>query len=88
MPPANVGNISTASVGRVKVTANNGEKEKMVVVGVVEDLSSEAEAAELSGEETEGKSVELSGAKAGENTPRVFGEKTQKDAAQDFGVEA
>ena len=56
--------------------ANNGVKEKKVVVGVVEGLSSKAEAAELSG------------TKAGENTLRVSAKNTWKSAARDFGVEA
>jgi hypothetical protein len=71
-----VGNISAASVGRVKGTPNNGEKEKMIVIAAVEDLSSEAEAAELSG------------AKVGEDTLRISAKKTQKGAARGFGVEA
>jgi hypothetical protein len=46
-----VGNISATSVGRLKDTPNNGVKQKMVVVGAVEDLSTKAkaDAAELSG---------------------------------------
>ena len=65
MLPASVGNISATSVGRVKDTRNNGKKEKMVVVGTVEDLSGKAKV----------DAAELSGARAGENTPRVFVEK-------------
>jgi hypothetical protein len=60
-----VGNISAASVGRVKGTANNGEKEKMVVVGAVKDLSGKAKA----------EAAELSSEKANENAVRVSGEK-------------
>ena len=85
-----MGNISAVSAGRVKGTANNGKKEKKVVVGAVEDMSgkTKADATELSGEKAEENATELSGARAGENTLRVFGEKTEKGAARDFEVEA
>ena len=63
---------------RAKDTINNGKKEKMVVVGTVEDLSTKAkaDAAELSGEKAEADAAGLSGARAEGNTLRASGEKT------------
>ena len=61
-----------ANLERVKDDPNNGEKEKIVVVGTVEDLSGKAKAAESSGEKAKENAagIGLSGAKAGENTPK------------------
>jgi hypothetical protein len=61
----------------LKDDPNDGEKEKRVVVGMVEDLSGKAKAdtAELSGARAEENTPKLSVARAGENTLKVSGEK-------------
>ena len=61
----------------MKDDPNDGEKEKRVVVGMVEDLSGKAKAdtAELSGARAEENTPRPSVAKPGENTLKVSGEK-------------